>query len=50
MRPIQAKLALLSVARVDGIAFVGLGIASWPAPLVGMLIYSALVIQVSQPA
>ena len=32
------------VARVAGIALIGLGIACWPGPpLVGMLIYSAVV-------
>jgi hypothetical protein len=32
------------VARVAGIALVGLGVACWPGPpVVGMLIYSALV-------
>ena len=34
----------IPVARVAGIALVGLGIACWPGPpLVGMLTYSALV-------
>jgi hypothetical protein len=34
----------IPVARVAGIALVGLGIACWPGPpVVGMLIYSALV-------
>jgi hypothetical protein len=34
----------LPVARVAGIALIALGIACWPGPpLVGMLIYSALV-------
>ena len=34
----------IPVARVAGIALVGLGIACWPGtPLVGMLIYSAAV-------
>ena len=34
----------IPVARVTGIALIGLGIACWPGPpLVGMLIYSALV-------
>src|SRR5271165_7023390 len=34
----------ISVARVAGIALIGLGIASWPGPpLVGMLTYSSLV-------
>jgi hypothetical protein len=33
-----------AVARVAGIALIGLGIACWPGPpLVGMLIYSTLV-------
>ena len=32
------------VARVTGIALIGLGVACWPGPpLVGMLIYSAVV-------
>ena len=32
------------IARVTGIALIGLGIACWPGPpLIGMLIYSALV-------
>jgi hypothetical protein len=32
------------VARVTGIALIGLGVACWPGPpLLGMLIYSALV-------
>jgi len=36
--------AAIPVARVAGIALVGLGIACWPGPpVVGMLIYSALV-------
>jgi hypothetical protein len=34
----------VSVARVAGIALVGLGVACWPGtPLLGMLIYSAAV-------
>ncbi len=34
----------LPVARVAGIALIGLGIACWPGPpLLGMLIYSAVV-------
>jgi hypothetical protein len=34
----------IPVARVTGIALIGLGVACWPGPpLVGMLIYSALV-------
>jgi hypothetical protein len=34
----------IPVARVAGIALVGLGVACWPGPpVVGMLIYSALV-------
>jgi hypothetical protein len=34
----------IPVARVTGIALIGLGIACWPGPpLVGMLTYSALV-------
>jgi hypothetical protein len=34
----------IAVARVAGIALIGLGIACWPGPpLVGMLTYSALV-------
>ena len=34
----------IPVARVAGMALIGLGIACWPGPpLVGMLIYSALV-------
>jgi hypothetical protein len=34
----------IPVARVAGIALIGLGIACWPGPpLVGMLTYSALV-------
>jgi hypothetical protein len=34
----------LPVARVAGIALIGLGVACWPGPpLVGMLIYSAVV-------
>jgi hypothetical protein len=34
----------IPVARVAGIALIGLGIACWPGPpLIGMLIYSALV-------
>jgi hypothetical protein len=34
----------MSVARVTGIALIGLGIACWPGPpLVGMLIYSTSV-------
>jgi hypothetical protein len=34
----------IAVARVAGIALIGLGIACWPGPpLVGMLIYSAAV-------
>ena len=34
----------IPVARVAGIALIGLGIACWPgAPLVGMLIYSAAI-------
>ena len=34
----------IPVARVTGIALIGLGIACWPGPpLVGMLIYSAAV-------
>ena len=34
----------LPVARVAGIALIALGIACWPGPpLIGMLIYSALV-------
>jgi hypothetical protein len=34
----------IPVARVAGIALIGLGVACWPGPpLVGMLIYSALV-------
>ena len=34
----------IPVARVAGIALIGLGIACWPGPpLVGMLIYSATV-------
>ena len=34
----------IPVARVAGIALIGLGIACWPGPpLVGMLAYSALV-------
>jgi hypothetical protein len=34
----------IPVARVTGIALIGLGIACWPGtPLVGMLSYSALV-------
>jgi hypothetical protein len=34
----------LTVARVAGIALIGLGVACWPGPpLVGMLIYSASV-------
>ena len=34
----------IPVARVSGIALIALGIACWPGPpLVGMLIYSALV-------
>lgn len=38
-----AGLALI-VARVTGIALIGLGIASWPGPaLLGMLTYSAMV-------
>lgn len=36
--------AVIPVARVAGIALIGLGIACWPGPpLVGMLIYSAVV-------
>jgi hypothetical protein len=36
--------AALTVARVAGIALVGLGVACWPGtPIVGMLIYSAAV-------
>ena len=36
--------AALTVARVAGIALIGLGIACWPGPpLVGMLTYSILV-------
>ncbi len=34
----------IAIARVTGIALIGLGIACWPGPpLVGMLTYSALV-------
>ena len=34
----------IPVARVTGIALIGLGVACWPGPpLVGMLIYSAVV-------
>ena len=34
----------IPVARVTGIAFIAFGVACWPGPpLVGMLIYSALV-------
>ena len=34
----------MPVARVTGIALIGLGVACWPGPpLIGMLIYSALV-------
>ena len=34
----------IPVARVAGIALIGLGVACWPGPpLIGMLIYSALV-------
>ncbi len=34
----------IQVARVAGIALLGLGVACWPGPpLVGMLIYSAMV-------
>ena len=34
----------IPVARVTGIALIGLGVACWPGPpLVGMLIYSAIV-------
>ena len=34
----------IAVARVAGIALIALGVACWPgAPLVGMLIYSAMV-------
>ena len=34
----------IPVARVAGIALIGLGVACWPGPpLVGMLIYSAVV-------
>src|SRR6476646_538281 len=34
----------IPVARVGGLGFIGVGIACWPGPpLVGMLIYSALV-------
>src|SRR6478736_5644412 len=34
----------IAVARVAGVALIGLGIACWPGPpLVGMLIYSAAV-------
>ena len=36
--------AAIPVARVAGIALVGLGIACWPGtPLIGMLVYSAAV-------
>jgi hypothetical protein len=36
--------AAIPVARVAGLGLIGLGIACWPGPpLVGMLIYSALV-------
>lgn len=34
----------VTVARVAGIALIGLGVACWPGtPLIGMLIYSAAV-------
>ncbi len=38
-----AGVAIL-VARVGGIALIGLGVACWPGPpVIGMLVYSALV-------
>jgi hypothetical protein len=40
----QLAGAAIPVARVAGIALIGLGIACWPGtPIVGMLIYSAAV-------
>jgi hypothetical protein len=40
----QLAGAAVVVARVAGIALVGLGIACWPGPpLAGMLVYSAIV-------